>query len=281
LNYRHAFHAGNFADVTKHALLVRILVHLRKKTTPFFVLDTHAGRGLYDLAGEAATRTGEWQGGIGRLDKPLADAADALIAPYRAALTAARARHDAKTYPGSPLLVREFLRAGDRAIVVELHPEDFAALAATVARAGRIKALNLDGWTALHANIPPKERRGLVLIDPPYEAPDEMRHLVDEVARAHAKWPAGIFALWYPLKDAPAVTRLAQDLKATGIPKMLRLELSVDRPASDVLNGCGLVVINPPFTLVDEAKVLLPALAQRMAGGRQGGSRIDWLAGET
>jgi 23S rRNA (adenine2030-N6)-methyltransferase len=281
LNYRHAFHAGNFADVMKHALLTRILVHLRKKTTPFFVLDTHAGCGVYDLTADAATRTGEWQGGIGRLDPPFAAAAEALIAPYRAALAAVRARHGASTYPGSPLLVREFLRPGDRALAVELHPEDFAALAETISRAGRIKALNLDGWTALNANIPPKERRGLVLIDPPYETPDEMRRLVDKTARAHAKWPAGIFALWYPLKDVPAVERLAQDLKATGIRKMLRLELGIDRPKPDVLHGSGLVVINPPFTLADEARVLLPALAERMAKGRQSGFRVDWLAGET
>jgi 23S rRNA (adenine2030-N6)-methyltransferase len=280
LNYRHAFHAGNFADVMKHALLVRILVHLLRKATPFFVLDTHAGRGLYDLAADAATRTGEWRGGVARLGAPLAADAEALIAPYRAALAAVRARHGADAYPGSPLLVREFLRAGDRALAVELHPEDFDALAATIARAGRIKALKLDGWTALHANIPPKERRGLVLIDPPYEAVDEMRRLVSETGRAHAKWPGGVFALWYPLKDVPAVERFARDLKASGIRKVLRLELSVGHAAPGTLHGCGLVVINPPFTLADEAKVLLPALAERLATDKQAGFRVDWLAGE-
>jgi 23S rRNA (adenine2030-N6)-methyltransferase len=278
LNYRHAFHAGNFADVMKHALLTRIILYLQQKETPLFVLDTHAGAGLYDLNADAATRTGEWQDGIGRLEAPFVPRVEALFAPYRVAIATARARHGANIYPGSPLLLRELLRFGDRGLAAELHPQDFAALAPVLARGG-VRPLHLDGWTALHANIPPRERRGLVLIDPPYEAPDEMRRLVDEVAKAHDKWASGIFALWYPLKDAAATTRLARDLRATGIRRMLRLELTVDSARPDVLYGCGLVVINPPFTLENEAKALLPALAERMAKGRSG-ARVDWLVRE-
>lgn len=283
MNYRHAFHAGNFADIVKHALVTRVLVHLRQKATPFFVLDTHAGRGLYDLADDAAHRTGEWRGGIGRLEAtPLDGPAEGLLAPYRSAVAAVRARHGTSTYPGSPLLVREFLRAGDRALAVELHPDDFAALATTIARAGRIKALHLDGWTALHANIPPKERRGLVLIDPPYEDDDEWQRLVGEIARASVKWRTGIFALWYPIKDEARAEQLARSLEAGAIPKLLRLELIVDRAAGpDALNGSGLIVVNPPHTLADEAGLLLPALARVLARGARAGFRVDWLAGET
>jgi 23S rRNA (adenine2030-N6)-methyltransferase len=278
LNYRHAFHAGNFADVMKHALLARIIVYLQQKETPIFVLDTHAGAGLYDLTADAATRTGEWQDGIGRLEAPFVPRIEALFAPYRVALAAARGRHGANIYAGSPLLVRELLRPDDRGLAAELHPQDFAVLAQALAR-GRVKALDLDGWTALHANVPPRERRGVVLIDPPYEAPDEMRRLVDEVAKAQDKWASGIFALWYPLKDPAATTRLARGLRATGIRKILRLELTIDSPKPDVFYGCGLVVINPPFTLESEAKALLPALAERMAKGRSG-ARVDWLVRE-
>lgn len=278
MNYRHAFHAGNFADVMKHALLARIIVYLQQKETPIFVLDTHAGAGLYDLTADAATRTGEWQDGIGRLEAPFVPRIEALFAPYRVALAAARGRHGANIYAGSPLLVRELLRPDDRGLAAELHPQDFAVLAQALAR-GRVKALDLDGWTALHANVPPRERRGVVLIDPPYEAPDEMRRLVDEVAKAQDKWASGIFALWYPLKDPAATTRLARGLRATGIRKILRLELTIDSPKPDVFYGCGLVVINPPFTLESEAKALLPALAERMAKGRSG-ARVDWLVRE-
>src|SRR5262245_42696877 len=184
----------------KHVLLTRIILYLQQKETPLFVLDTHAGAGLYDLTADAATRTGEWQDGIGRLAAPFAPRIETLFAPYRVALAAARARHGAHIYPGSPLLVRELLRFGDRGLAAERPPQAFAALAPAVRRGG-VRPLHLDGWTALHANVPPRERRGLVLIDPPYEEPGEMRRLVDEVAKAHDKWASGIFALWYPLKD--------------------------------------------------------------------------------
>ncbi|MDJ1159276.1 23S rRNA (adenine(2030)-N(6))-methyltransferase RlmJ [Chelatococcus sp. SYSU_G07232] len=282
MNYRHAYHAGNFADVMKHALVARILAHLLKKETPFRVLDTHAGIGLYDLEAEEAGKTREWQGGIGLLESPLAmPAAETLIAPYRAAIAAVRERFGPMAYPGSPMLLWAMLRRDDRAIVVERHPVDSETLAELFARDRRIKPLALDGWTALHAMIPPKERRGLVLVDPPYEATGELERLGEELARAWRKWPTGIFVGWYPIKDAAPIQHFADALAARGLRKVLRLELLVDATDDPArLNGSGLVVINPPWTLKEEAEVLLPALAERLGRNGRGGFRSAWIAPE-
>ena len=187
MNYRHAFHAGNFADVMKHALLVRVLCHLRNKDKPFRAIDTHAGIGLYDLEGDEAGRTLEWQGGVARLDEPFAPEVEALLAPYREALTATRARHGPRVYPGSPQIARELLRRQDRAVLVELHPADGELLGERFNAVPNMKVMRLDGWTALHGLIPPKERRGLVLIDPPYEDRGELQRLAAELGRAVSK----------------------------------------------------------------------------------------------
>jgi 23S rRNA (adenine2030-N6)-methyltransferase len=277
MNYRHGFHAGNFADVMKHVLLTRLLVHLLKKDTAFRVIDTHAGIGLYDLAGEQAERTGEWQDGIGRMDEPFAEPMEALLAPYRETVAAVR-RDNPAAYPGSPMICALMLRRQDRAILVERHPQDAARLVGLFARDRRIKALELDGWTALHAMIPPKERRGLVLIDPPYEEPGELARLGRELARAQRKWQTGIFAGWYPIKDPADADAFAAELAAHVPVEVLRLDLMVDSPSDPTrLNGCGLVVINPPWRLADEAEVILPALAERLARGTEAGFRCDRL----
>ncbi|HEX8665990.1 MAG TPA: 23S rRNA (adenine(2030)-N(6))-methyltransferase RlmJ [Beijerinckiaceae bacterium] len=277
MNYRHAFHAGNFADVMKHVLLVRILAHMRRKETPFRAVDTHAGIGLYDLASDEAERTGEWRGGVGRLDEPFSPEVEDLIAPYRAVLAAVRARHG-NAYPGSPLVIRELLRPQDRAVFVELHPEDGAALARRFRRDPLAKVLRLDGWTALHALIPPKERRGVVLVDPPFEEPGELSRLARELAKAFRKWSTGIFLGWYPIKDPAAVEEPAANLAAAAPGKALRIELMIDSPADpDRLNGCGLFVLNPPWTLQAEAEAILPALASRLARGSYGAFRCETL----
>jgi 23S rRNA (adenine2030-N6)-methyltransferase len=287
MNYRHGYHAGNFADVMKHVLLTRILAHLLKKETPFRVLDTHAGIGLYDLASEEASRTGEWRDGIGRMEEPFTDAVEALLDPYREAVAATRqanvqdvAQDNAMAYPGSPLICRSMLRRQDRAILIERHPQDAARLIRLFACDRRFRALELDGWVALHAMIPPKERRGLVLIDPPYEEPGELARLGRELVRAQRKWQTGIFAGWYPIKNPADADKLAAAL-ATEIPaEFLRLELMVDAPTDPArLNGCGLLVINPPWRLAEEAEVLLPALAERLARGAEAGFRCDRLNG--
>ncbi|MFC0282651.1 23S rRNA (adenine(2030)-N(6))-methyltransferase RlmJ [Camelimonas abortus] len=281
MNYRHAFHAGNFADVMKHVLLARMLTHLGRKPAPFFVLDTHGGLGLYDLAADEASRTGEWLRGVALMEAPFADEVEALLAPWRAALAATRRRHGETAYPGSPMIVGELLRPGDRALAVELHPADFGALKRALVPVPGVRALHLDGWTALHANIPPKERRGLVLVDPPYEKTGELTRAVDEMTRALRKWSTGVFALWYPVKDRRPVDAAARRLKDSGLKKLLRLELYLDPDGPpDRLNGCGLFIANPPWKLDEEAALLLPALAARLAPDGRGGVVSAWIAGE-
>jgi 23S rRNA (adenine2030-N6)-methyltransferase len=278
MNYRHAFHAGNFADVMKHAILARVLCHLRRKDKPFRVIDTHAGIGFYDLEGDEAGRTLEWQGGVGRLDETLAPEVEGLLAPYREALAATRRRHGPRVYPGSPQITRELLRREDQAVLVELHPADGALLSERFNAVANMKVMRLDGWTALHGLIPPKERRGLVLVDPPYEETGELQRLVAELRRAVSKWPSGVYMAWYPIKDSGEIAPVAAAL-ATAMPRpALRLELMIDEPRDPQrLNGCGLFVINPPWTLADEAGLILPALAERLSRGGYGAYRCETI----
>ena len=284
MNYRHGFHAGNFADVHKHAVFARILAHLGEKPAAFRVLDTHAGSGRYDLDGPEASRTGEWRDGVARLlaATPSPEAA-ALFAPYLATLAATRGEGSPSAYPGSPLVACALMRPQDRLIACEFEPQAAAALAQTLAPDRRAKAIAIDGWTALSAYIPPKERRGVVLIDPPYEAADEFEHLPDRLAAAHRKWPSGIFMLWYPIKDRAAVERLASRLASAGIPRILRSELVVGAAgAADAprLHGSGLAIVNPPWKLADELATMIPALSAMLAREGLTPARLDWLAGE-
>ena len=282
MNYRHAFHAGNHADVLKHLVLARVLAHLGLKDKPFRALDAFAGLRIYDLQADEARRTGEWQGGWGRLAAAFPEPVEALLAPYRAAVAATQERHGASSYPGSPAVIREFLRPGDRGVFVELHPQDAAVLKERYNSDSRTKVLHLDGWTAVNAQIPPPERRGLVLIDPPYEVPGEVGRLGAHLLRAVAKWPTGIFLAWYPIKDVAAIDRMAADLDAGLGRPALRLDLHIHRPDDPTrLSGSGLVVVNPPWPLAGEAAVFLPALAERLAQGQYGGYRCDPLGHQT
>jgi 23S rRNA (adenine2030-N6)-methyltransferase len=282
VNYRHAFHAGNFADVMKHALLVRILVHLRRKETPFRVVDTHAGIGFYDLEADEAARTGEWRGGVARIEEPFAPDVEDLLQPYRAVLAEVRARRGASVYPGSPAIIREMLRREDRAIFLEMHPEDGELLSERFNEVQNTKVMRLDGWVGLYGLIPPKERRGLVLIDPPYEEPDELARAVPRLARAVEKWPTGIFAFWYPIKDRRETDGFAAALRKSIGREALRLELLVDDPADRTrLNGSGLLVINPPWTLAADAEAMLPAMAERLARGGYGAYLCERLTPRT
>jgi 23S rRNA (adenine2030-N6)-methyltransferase len=288
MNYRHAFHAGNFADVVKHAMLARIVAYLKEKPAAFRVIDTHAGAGSYDLGGAEASRTGEWRAGIGRLlAAKLAPAVAGLLAPYldavaafNAGATSGAAVDGLKTYPGSPALVRHWLRAQDRLIVCEAEPAAARALAGRMRGDNRITSVSIDGYTALNAYVPPKERRGLALIDPPFEQPDEFERLAGALTAAHRKWPTGIYLIWYPLKDARATDGFARRLARSGIARILRAELSL-AAARDAqkLAGSGLIAVNPPWTLEGELRQLLPALAEVFSPG-MGRARVDWLAGE-
>jgi len=282
MNYRHAYHAGNFADVVKHAVLCRLVEYLKQKDKAFRVVDTHAGIGRYDLASVEAGKTGEWQGGIRRLfEHALEPRALTLLRPYLQAVRAENPDGDIRRYPGSPLIIRHLLRSQDRLTAIELHPEDAARLKAVFAGDFQTRVIELDGWQALGAHLPPKEKRGLVLVDPPFEEEGEFPRLVENLRRAHRRWPGGIYALWYPIKDRKAVAAFRAALQETGIPKLLDICFEI-RPASNEpsLDGSGMVLVNPPFTLEGELRVLLPALHGALAVEQPSRWTIDWLAGE-
>lgn len=290
MNYRHAFHAGNFADVLKHAVLARVLVHLAAKATPYRVLDTHAGIGLYDLGADEAARTGEWLGGIARLlatplPAPVAD----LLAPWLDAVALVNgltsARHlDADRlarYPGSPLVIRAGLRHDDRATVTELHPADAETLAALFAGDARVKVTELDGWLALKSFLPFKERRGLVVIDPPFEKPGEFDRVVKGLVAATRRFAGGIYMVWHPIKSAADLRRYHEALVATGLRRLLSVEFAVAPPATEgPLVACGLTFHNPPWKLAEEIEALLPTLVDRLAVGPGAFGRVHWLVPE-
>lgn len=276
MNYRHAFHAGGPADVVKHAVLARILVHLKNKPAAFRVIDTHAGAGLYDLRSPEAVRSPEWRDGIGRLlAAPTEGEASVLLAPYLDVVRALNPDGGLTTYPGSPALVRALLRSQDRLTACELEPSVAAALTHALGHDRRAKAVAIDGWTALNAYVPPPERRGVVLVDPPFEAVDEFSRLAQAAEAAYRKWATGIFLLWYPLKGRQDSDALARRLRRAAIPKVLRLEVDfTTRPEGDRLAGCGLIAINPPWMLADEAATLLPFLSGIFTGAH----RVEWIA---
>ena len=282
MNYRHAFHAGNFADVLKHAVLVRVLIHFAAKEAPFCMIETHAGAGRYDLAGEEASRSGEWREGIGRIfERPPGGEAGALLQPYLAVVRAENPAGGLHIYPGSPALARALLRPQDRMIFCELQPQERALLAANTKGDRRAKVIEIDGWTALKAYVPPPERRGLVLVDPSFEQPGEFGRLAAGLAEAHRRWATGIYLLWYPIKDPVETEAFARRVARLGMAKILRIELTIGslRP-DESLAGCGLLVVNPPWTLEGEMTLLLPELARALGREQSGRQRLDWIARE-
>ena len=281
MNYRHAYHAGNFADVFKHALLARILLHLTTKDTPFRYMDSHAGIGLYDLTSPEAAKTSESKQGVVRfLATPRPPQLEPLFAPYLSALKAFNAM-DGRHYPGSPMIGAHLLRPQDRLSLAELHPEDARELQRRLDHDSRVRIVATDGWAALKAWLPPPERRGLVLIDPPFEEENELARLVQALPAAHQKWPTGCFALWYPVKAYRDTERFVATIQALAIPKTLRLELMVDAGGdARKLNGNGLIIVNPPWKLKNEAVAMLPWLAKALATGAHTQWKAEWLVGE-
>jgi len=282
MNYRHIYHAGNFADVLKHAVLARLVTYLQQKEKAFRVLDTHAGIGLYDLSSEEAQKTGEWRDGIGRLlegDLPAPIAA--ILEPYLATVRELNPGSELTRYPGSPKLVRMLFRPQDRLSAMELHPDDYETLHRLFDGDFQSRVTELDGWLALGAHLPPKEKRGLILVDPPFEIEGEYERLADGLAKAYRRFAGGTFCLWYPLKKNAPIKAFHEALKALEIPKMLCAELSVrsDRDTTG-LSGSGLIIVNPPFTLKGELDVLLPFLKTRLGQDRFASSRCFWLRGE-
>lgn len=280
MNYRHAYHAGNFADVVKHAVLARIVEYLKQKDKAFRVIDTHAGIGLYDLSSPEAGKTGEWHGGIGRvMDAELEPDLSAFLAPYLDAVRAANPRGGLSHYPGSPFIARHLLRKQDRLSAIELHPQDAARLKATFAGDIQVRVIELDGWLALGAHLPPKEKRGLVLVDPPFEEAGEFDRILKGLGNAHQRWPGGIYALWYPIKDRAAVAAFHRGLADTSIAKILDIGFDI-RPSGREprLDGSGMVVVNPPFTLEEDLRRALPALHGLLAEEPSAAWSVRWLS---
>ena len=274
MNYRHAYHAGNFADVMKHTALVAVLLHLRKKEAPFAVIDTHAGRGLYDLSGEQAEKTGEAKEGIARLgDIPHGQE---LLTTY---LDLARG-FGAGRYPGSPLIAARLLRPQDRLVAIEKHPEEYEALATALKPFRKAQAVLGDGYARLGALLPPPERRGIILIDPPFEAADEFAQIADGFGRALRRFANGIYLIWFPIKTQHDANALSGELLARGATRLLRLELDVGSRAEGRLGASGLLVVNPPYGMDGLMRETFAALATPL--GREGPAkwRVEWLAGE-
>ncbi len=275
MNYRHAFHAGNHCDVLKHAALAMVLTRLAAKDKPFFVLDTHAGRGLYDLESEAALRSGEHSGGIGRIFEDAA--APAALGPYFEAIRRQNPFGGLRWYPGSPAIVRDALRPGDSLKACELHPEERGALDAAMEGDRQVRIYDRDGYQAVRAFLPPAERRGLVLIDPPFEQPGEYERLAEAVADGVKRWASGIFMIWRPIKDEAGYNDFVRSVEGMPIEKTLAAELSVAPRTENKLTGSGLFFINPPFGLFDALTHILPYLASTLAVAPGGG----WALRET
>lgn len=279
LAYRHLFHAGNFADVFKHALLVRLLSALGRKDKPFCYLDTHAGLGRYDLSHPWAQKLAEWREGIGRLWERR-DIPEAL-APYLEAVRAENPDGGLRFYPGSPRIARCLLRPGDRMLLTELNEKDCSELEALFTGDRQVKVRCLDGYRGLKAFLPPQERRGLVLVDSSFDRAHEFDRLTEALALAHKRWATGLFAFWYPLMEPPAMRKFEQDMIATGIRKILKLELSVlPESWSGSLRGCGMLVVNPPWRFGEEAAPMLEWLWQALSPRGQGSHGVSWLAPE-
>jgi len=278
MNYRHAYHAGGLADVFKHAILVAVIERLRDKAAPFFYLDTHAGLGRYDLSGPEAQETGEYKAGIGRLLRIASE--EPSLARYLALERGANLDpQQPDIYLGSPALVRALARANDRLALCELHPEDVDKLRRQYKLDRQIGVHHRDGYGGLSAFLPPKERRGLVLIDPSFEERDELPKLLEALQRAYKRWPSGIYMLWYPIKQRGLIRRFHDALIGTGIKKILIAEFLYD--AADVaekLNGSGLVIVNPPFEVEYEIGSILTALKRLLAANAR--VKVEWLVAE-
>ncbi len=283
MNYRHAFHAGSFTDVVKHAILARILVYLGQKSAPFRFIDTHAGAGRYDLRGAEAQRSPEWRDGVARLiaaspPNPIA----ALLAPYLRTIGPLGPGGAPAAYPGSPAIAQALMRGEDRLALCEAHPEEREKLIAALGRDRRLSIVGTDGYVALNAYLPPKERRGLVLIDPPFEAPDELARVEDALARALRKWPAGVYLVWRPIRGAAPDAHFLNNVVALGAPNILRIEIDVGAGpvgahGQHPLSSAGLLIVNPPHPLFEEAKALMPWLSTLLARDDRGAYVCQWL----
>lgn len=277
MNYRHAFHAGNFADVFKHAALLALLDALTAKDKPLCYLDTHAGSGRYALDADEAAKTTEWRDGIGRLFETRD-----LPKPLHRYVNVIRAfnQNDAlRVYPGSPLLAAQALRANDRIVLCETQDEEAAALRTLLRNDDRVHIHVRDGYAAINALLPPAEKRGLVLIDPPFEAQsEEFRVIENALLAAHTRWPSGVYAVWYPVKRRAAIMPFQRWLGARPFKNVLLAELLIRPDDSPLrLNGCGVAIVNAPWRSDAALAALLPALKSCLAQAPGASHRLQWL----
>ena len=280
MNYRHIFHAGNICDIVKHIVLTLAITHLRTKDKAFCILDTHAGMGVYDLKDERALKTGEAQQGIYRLltAKELPE-----LAEYFRILNELNpdwqpgSADNFRFYPGSTMIERRMLRPLDRLVLCELHEEDAKELRRQFRNDEQVHNHHRDGYEALNAFLPPAEKRGMVLIDPPFENTNEFLKLAQAAAKIHARWREGMVMIWYPVKERLAIWRFHEALIKTGIPEMLCAEFIYEEEIrADHLNGCGLIIINPPWKLDEKLQQLFPALHKAL-GTAHHGVTVKWL----
>lgn len=283
MNYRHIYHAGNFADVFKHIILTRIIEYLKKKDHAFRIIDTHAGIGIYDLSSIEAQKTGEWIDGVGRfLNKPIDHELESIVYPWLDIVKKLNGgKAEIKRYPGSPYLTRELLRKQDRLTAIELHETDYQTLAHNFAGDYQTRVIHLDGYLALGAHVPPKEKRGAILVDPPFEKTNEFSLMLEGFKKAYRRFPNGTYAFWYPVKHYDELSHFINALSATEIPKILRLELRIrQRSEMPSLDGSGMIVVNPPYVLADDIQKLQPLLLNRLSQDNHSQLIIEWVRGE-
>ncbi len=278
MNYRHAFHAGNFADVWKHTVLLGLLDAMGRKDKPFMYLETHAGVGDYRLGEGEAERTGEYLEGIGRLWRT--QAAPPLLQRYLDLIHSSNADGELVRYPGSPRIARSALRERDRAVLCELHPEDAQRLQRRFANDSRVTVVEGDGYAAIKRFLPPIEKRGLVLIDPPFEKDDYSASL-EAVKQGVQRFATGVYAIWYPIKARQDIDRWHAAWRRTGLRKLLRLELCIARDDNPMrLNGSGMLILNPPYQLAEELKAAGEHLLKALSIEEGARLNIDWVVPE-
>ncbi len=278
LSYRHSFHAGNHADVVKHIVQSLILNALQQKDKPFVYHDTHSGVGRYDLTHEWSEKTGEYKQGIARIWQQ--DNVPADIQSYLEAIKVLNPNGELRYYPGSPRVARAHLRPQDRMVLTELHPSDYPLLEQEFHRDHQVSIYKEDGFQRLKASLPPKERRGLVLIDPPYELAREYRDVVNAIAQSYKRWATGIYAIWYPVVNRCDIEDMIEGLEGLGINKILQIELGVSPDTNERgMTASGMIVINPPWKLESQMQEILPFLKQAIAPAT-GHYKVEWIVPE-
>ena len=281
MNYLHSYHAGNFCDVVKHICLMALLEALKQKPTPFCYIDTHAGTGSYDLFSEFSAKTKEYENGIEKIirhDKP-----PALVKRYldmvhiiNNKLTGSKIS-SLRYYPGSPMIAREMLRPHDRIVACELHPEEYQSLRNNFHDDNQIAVHHMDGFLGLKAFLPPKERRGLILIDPPYEDPDEFAHIARLLPVALKRFAQGMFAIWYPVKEQSHVDKFYQVIKKSVDKPVFAMELTIYHDIPQHLNGCGMAIINPPWQFDEVMQNNLPWVWKALSVNGEGSFKSGFL----